>query len=151
MKRTTGIFVVFMLVVFPALALGGMVLVDDEMEFEDVTGQTGVTVNMTMTISAGDIAWGDSDGFSGATTQGWLIFRGVTLPTISLSNMVVDAGTSGSTSYIALATTGNLITGNLTISSIVVGSTATATTQSLGELRIANMAVSFGTIRISGH
>jgi len=140
-----------MLVVFPALALGGMVLMDDEMEFEGVTGQVGVTIDMTMNLNATEIAWGDSDGFGTYTTAGWLVYRGVSLPTIALNNVVMDAGRAGTTSYIAIATTGNLITGNLTIQSIVVGSSATSTTQSLGELRISGMAVSFGTIRISGH
>ena len=151
MKRTTGIGVIIMLVVFPALALGGMVLMDEEMEFEGVTGQVGMTVDMTMNLTATTIAWGDSDGFGTYTTAAWLIYNGVTLPTIALSNVVVDVGTGGGVSYVALATTGNIITGNLTIQSIIVGSSATSTTQSLGELRIAGMAVSFGTIRISGH
>ncbi|MBI5844264.1 MAG: hypothetical protein HZB23_06310 [Deltaproteobacteria bacterium] len=151
MKRTTGIGVIIMLVVFPALALGGMVLMDEEMEFEGVTGQVGMTVNMSMNLTASTIAWGDSDGFGTYTTAAWLIYNGVTLPTIALSNVVVDVGTGGGVSYVALETTGNIITGNLTIQSIIVGSSATSTTQSLGELRIAGMAVSFGTIRISGH
>jgi len=151
MKRATGIGIIILLVVFPALALGGMVLVDDEMEFEDVTGQVGVTLNMSMRLTATSIAWGDSDGFGSYTTAGWLIYSGVTLPTISLTNLVMDVGGNGTTSYIALATTGNLITGDLTIQSIAVGSTASASTPSLGELRITGMAVSFGTIQISGH
>lgn len=151
MKRSTGISVAIMLVIFPALALGGMVLVDDEMEFEDVTGQVGMTVDMTMTLRAGTVAWGDSDGFGTYTTAAWLVYSGVTLPTMALNNVVVDIGRGGTTSYVALATTGNLITGDLTIQSIIVGSSATSTTQSLGELRILGMGVSFGTIRISGH
>jgi len=80
-----------------------------------------------------------------------LRLRNVALPTISINGLVVDTGSSATTSYIALATTGNLITGNLTIASIIVGNTATATTESLGELRVQGIGVSFGTIRIAGH
>jgi len=151
MKRTTGIIAVSLLIILPALAFSGMVLVDDEMEIEGVTGQVGLTVDMSLSMSATGIAWGDSDGFTGYTSPGWLIYRNVVLPTIAMSNVVIDVGRATTTSYIAIATTGNLITGDLTIGSIVVGSSATSTTESLGELRITGMAVSFGTIRISGH
>lgn len=151
MKRTSGISAIILLVVFPALAFGGMVLMDDEMEVENVTGQVGMTLDMSMTLSATAIAWGDSDGFGTYTSAGWLIYSGVTLPTIAFSNTLIDLGNGGGTSYLAIGTTGNVITGNLTIGSIIVGSSANSTTQSLGELRITGMAVNFGTIRISGH
>ena len=139
-----------LLLLAPVSALAGMTSAS-EIEMEDVTGQVGMTIDMSMSVVATDVAWGDSDGFGTYTTAGWLHLRNVTLPTISVNGLVVDQGTGGTVSYIALATTGNLITGSLTIQSVVVGNTATATTESLGELRVGGIGVSFGTIRISGH
>ncbi|MBI5844265.1 MAG: hypothetical protein HZB23_06315 [Deltaproteobacteria bacterium] len=139
-----------LLLLAPVSAMAGMTTAS-ELELEDVTGQVGMTIDMSMNVVATDVAWGDSDGFGTYTTAGWLRLRNVTLPTISINGLVVDQGTGAGVSYIALATTGNLITGSLTIESVVVGSTATATTESLGELRVGGIGVSFGTIRISGH
>lgn len=139
-----------LLLLAPVSAMAGMTTAS-ELELEGVTGQVGMTIDMSMSVVATDVAWGDSDGFGTWTSAGWLRLRNVSLPTISVNGLVVDIGNGASTSYIALATTGNLITGNLTIESIVVGSTATATTESLGELRVGGIGVSFGTIRIAGH
>ena len=139
-----------LLLLAPVSAMAGMTSAS-ELELEGVTGQVGMTIDMNMSVVATDVAWGDSDGFGTYTTSGWLRLRNVTLPTISVAGLVVDQGTGAGVSYIALATTGNLITGALTIESVVVGSTATATTESLGELRVGGIGVSFGTIRISGH
>ncbi len=151
MKKKTGICVLVFLVIFPALALAGMVMVDDEMELGDVTGQVGMTVDMTLSMTLTSLAWGDADGFGTYTTAGWLIMSSVSMPQIQMNNVQIDLGKAGSTSYLSIATSGNLITGNLTIGSLVVGSSATSSTESLGEIRVTGMAVSFGTIRISGH
>lgn len=139
------------LLLAPVSAMAGMTTAS-ELDLEGVTGQVGLTVSMTMNVTATDVAWGDSDGFSGATTAGWLHLQNVTLPTIALSNVIIDVGSNAAnTSYIAIETTGNIITGGLTIGSIVVGSVANATTPSLGELRVGGIGVSFGTITINGH
>ena len=144
------IIAALLLLLAPVSAMAGMTTAS-ELDLEGVTGQVGMTIDMSMSVTATDVAWGDSDGFGTYTTAGWLRLRNVALPTISINGLVVDTGSSATTSYIALATTGNLITGDLTIASIIVGSTATATTESLGELRVQGIGVSFGTIRIAGH
>jgi len=150
MKKLLIIAALFLLLA-PVSAMAGMTTAS-ELDLEGVTGQVGLTVTMTsMNVTATDVAWGDNDGFTGATTQGWLRLQGVKFPTIAIPSMEIYMGSTASTSYIAIVTTGNIVTGDLTISSITVGNTANAATQSLGELRVGGIGVSFGTIQIAGH
>lgn len=152
MKRITVTVAILILALFPALAMGGMVLMDDEAEIGDVAGQVGITLNMSInTLRASSLAWGDSNGFSTYTTAAYLVYGTVIMPTIQFVNTQIDVGYDGTTSYLGIITTGNVITGDLSINTIAVGTTNTATTPSLGSLFIDEMAVSFGTIRISGH
>jgi hypothetical protein len=140
-----------LLVLIPVSAIAGMSAVSD-VDLEEVTGQTGITLTMNVSVSATSMAWGDSDGFGTYSTAGWVILSSVTMPAINLSNVTIDVGSDGTTSIlqIDLGTT-NLIQGNLTIGNVVIGTTSTATTQSLGEIRMVGLGVSTGAIRISGH
>lgn len=140
-----------LLLLAPVSAMAGMTTASEK-DLEGVAGQVGVTITMTsMNVTATRIAWGDSDGFTGATTAGWLVLSNVTMPTISIPSLKLDVGNDGTTTFLALETTGNLVTGDLTIGNIVVGSTATSVSPSLGQLNVNGIGVSFGTIRISGH
>lgn len=139
-----------LLILAPVSAMAGMTTASEK-ELEGVSGQVGMTVDMSMTVVASSVAWGDSDGFSTWNTQGWLILSNFSLPTIAISNLIIDVGTTGATSYLSLLTSGNIVTGNLVVGSIIVGSAATSTTQSLGELRVNGIGVSFGRIMLSGH
>jgi len=140
-----------LLVLLPVSAMAGMSAVSD-MDLEEVTGQTGITLTMAVTVTATSMAWGDSDGFGTYSTAGWVILSSVTMPSVNLSNVTIDCGSDATTSIlqIDLGTT-NLIQGNLTIGNVIIGTTASATTQSLGEIRMVGLGVATGAIRISGH
>ncbi len=144
------VLVALLLILAPVSAMAGMTSASD-VDLEEVTGQVGMTVDMNMSVTATSVAWGDSDGFGTYTTAGWLVLSSVSLPSISLSGVVIDVGGTATTSYLSIATSGNLVTGNLTVGAIIIGSSATSSTESLGELRVTGVGVSFGTIRISGH
>lgn len=138
------------LMLLPVSAMAGMQAASDT-ELSQVSGQTGITLDMNMSVTAGTVAWGDDNGFATYTTEGWVVLSGVTLPTISLSNVTIDVGGNTTTTYLAIGTSGNVITGNLTIADVVIGSSATSTTPSAGEIRISGIGIAFGTIMISGH
>jgi len=139
------------LIMIPASAMAGMQAVSD-VDLEGVSGQTGITITMAVTVLATSMAWGDSDGFGTYSTMGWVILRNVTLPAVNLSGVTIDAGSDATLAILQIDVgTGNLIQGDLTIGNVVIGTTATATTQSLGEIRATSLGVKTGAIRISGH
>jgi len=140
-----------LMMILPVSAIAGMSAVSD-MDLEEVTGQTGITITMNVTVVATSMAWGDSDGFGTYSTQGWVILSTVTMPAVNLQGVTIDCGSDGSLSILQIDVgTGNLIQGNLTIGAVIIGTTASATTQSIGEIRMVGLGVQTGAIRISGH
>jgi hypothetical protein len=149
MKKLLVLAAIMMLV--PVSAMAGMTAVSD-VDLEGVTGQTGITISMTVTVQADSMAWGDSDGFGTYCTQGWLILSTVSMPNVQLTNVTIDCGSDGSTSMLQINLgTSNLIQGNLTIGNVIIGTTANAVTQSIGEIRMTNLGIKTGAIQISGH
>jgi hypothetical protein len=135
----------------PMSAMAGMSVATDG-DLQDITGQTGVTISMNLNVTATGIAWGDSDGFGTYNTEGWVILSSVDLPSIILNDVTIDAGYNGTFSYLAIGTGGgNVISGDLTIKDLIIGSTASAAGPSAGEIRIEGIGIGFGTIRIGGH
>jgi len=140
-----------LLVLIPVSAMAGMSAVAD-VDMEDVTGQTGITLTMAVNVTATSMAWGDSDGFGTYSTAGWVILSNVALPAINLQGVTIDAGSDGTKSILQIDVgTTNLIQGDLTIGDVIIGTTANATTESLGEIRMVGLGVSTGKIQISGH
>jgi len=139
------------LLLLPGVAMAGMTAVSD-MDLEEVTGQTGLTITMNVTVTATSIAWGDSDGFGTYSTAGWVILSTVAMPSITLTGVTVDCGSNGTETILQIDMgTSNLISGDLTIGNVIIGTTATATTQSLGQVRMVGLGVRTGAIRMSGH
>jgi hypothetical protein len=139
------------LFLIPASAMAGMQAVSD-VDLEGVTGQTGITISMTVTVTATSLAWGDSDGFGTYTTEGWVVLRDVTMPNTNLQNVTIDCGSDGSDAVLQIDVgSGNLISGNLTIGNVVIGTTSDATTESIGEIRATGLGIQTGAIRIKGH
>jgi len=139
------------LMLLPASAIAGMTAASN-LDLEEIAGQTGMTLTMSVTVQADSMAWGDSDGFGTYTTAGWLILSTVTMPTVNMSNVTVDCGSDGTTAILQINLgTSNLIQGNLTIGNMIIGTTASASTQSVGEVRMTNLGVKTGAIQIKGH
>ncbi len=150
MKRRPLIWGI-LIALLPLAAWAGMTAITDQ-DLSEVQGQTGITVNASVTMSAGDVGWEDAGGFTGAASNGTVILSGVTMPSVSLSGVIIDAGSTATTSYLQLDTgTTNLITGNFVISKLIIGRTLTSTLANLGKFQISNTAVSLGKIKISGH
>lgn len=149
MKRT--MFWMAVIAMIPLAAWAGMTAITDT-EMQDVKGQTGITISMDLAVSAGDMGWLDTDGFTGATGAGAVILSGVSLPTISLSSVTIDAGTNTTGSFLSIDTGAtNMIAGTMVIQDLVIGSALTATASSLGKFQVNDVAISFGAIKISGH
>jgi len=135
----------------PGAAIAGMTAVSD-FDLEEVTGQTGITITMNVTVTASSMAWGDSDGFGTYSTQGWVVLSSVTMPSVTLSGVTIDCGSDGSTSILQIDVgTGNLISGDMTVGNVIIGTTAASSTASLGQVRMVGLNVRTGAIRVSGH
>jgi len=146
-----SLFVVAALLLVPIAALAGMTAISDS-ELQDVEAQAGITLNMSLSVTQASMAWQDNDGFTGCTSTGAVILSGLVMPTITVSNVNIDAGTCAGTSWLAIDTgSSNLISGDMTIGDVVIGSSDTATTQSLGKFTQRGVGISFGTIKIAGH
>jgi len=140
-----------MLLLLPAAAIAGMTAASD-MDLEEVTGQTGITITMNVTMSADSMAWGDSDGFGTYSTAGWLVLSAVSTPSVNMQNVTIDCGSDGTTSILQINLgTSNLIQGNLTIGNVIIGTTASASTASIGEIRMTGLGVKTGAIQVKGH
>lgn len=140
-----------LLVFLPVTAMAGMSAVSD-VDLEGVTGQTGITITMNVTITASTIAWGDSDGFGTYTSAGWVVLSDVTMPALNLSGVTIDVGSDGTDSVLQIDVgTGNLIQGTMIIGDVVIGTTSSASTESIGEIRVTGLGVKTGAIQIKGH
>jgi hypothetical protein len=83
MKKILTAIVLFVFVALP-MSVMAMTAVSDN-DLSAVTGQSGVSIgaDVTMNITAGILAWGDSDGLGdGVTTAGW-----VGLSALNIQNM----------------------------------------------------------------
>jgi len=149
--RSIFALVAVIAMLLPVSAMAGMTATSD-LDMEEVTGQTGITITMAVTVDASSIAWGDSDGFGSYTTAGWLVLSSVSTPTVNLSNVTIDCGSDGGNAIlnINLGTT-NLIQGNLTVGNVIIGTTASASTASIGEIRMTGLGIKTGAIQIKGH
>jgi hypothetical protein len=137
------------LVLVPLMAWAGMTAISD-VELEEVDGQTGISISMSMTMSANQFAWEDNDGFGATLSTGAVILSNVTLPAISLDGVDINAGTSGGSSYLSIDTGAtDLISGDMTIGAVVIGSSWNATTPSLGKFVISGIGIKYGEILIS--
>jgi len=149
MKKLLLAVVAMMLI--PLAAMAGMTAISDS-ELQDVEGQIGISITMTMTVTAATQAWEDGDGYTSCTSTGAVVLSGMVMPTISLSAVDIDVGTCGGTSYLAINTgASNIITGDTTITDLVIGNSASASSASLGKIVTTGLAIGFGTIKINGH
>lgn len=150
------------LLMVPVAAMAGMnAFMDmDEMsntEMAALTGQTGITMNATLQILGGHVAWGDTDGCGGTTlaTDGWLTLSGITVGSLVLTGQTIDICRVGGTSWLTIGIPALTVAGgvaNIYIDSTVktVGGNTYADGNSLGHL-VFNLSLASMTTQITGH
>jgi len=149
-----------LLLMVPASAMAGMTafMNMDELssnEMASTTGQAGLTISGDFDIADGQIGWGDSDGFGGTySAEGWVTLHGLHV-TQSYTSITVDVGTdAGDTDSWIGIDLGTPLIMNATIDAIYVGDdmdTQTPAKNNIGEIRVNNLTIADGHVRIKGH
>ncbi|ACL03866.1 conserved hypothetical protein [Desulfatibacillum aliphaticivorans] len=121
----------------------------------EVTGQTGITIDLTWQLNDSYLAWTDNDGFGTTVSQneGSLTLYGLTIDDngspITISGITLDVGTNGSgDSYLMMGLP--TIEGQLGIQEIYIGSQI-ASGGSLGRVFIGDLNMENSTIRVTPH
>lgn len=126
-------------------------------ELADVTGQVGITIDMSIEITDGYLSWGDSDGFDTNTFNepAYLTLSDLRLnngqdPTgpLEIVGLTIDAGTDNARSYILIGMP--RINGRVSFDSIKIG-TDVDEGGSMGSLCIGDLDVSASMMKITSH
>lgn len=144
-----------LLLLAPVSAMAGMTafMNMDEMsgnEMSDVTGQTGITIDMTQQITGGYIAWGDNDGCTTYGTAGFLVLSTITAGPITVDGLTIDACYDGTTAYLVLGVPAATINANIAAIRLA-DSAGFGVGESLGSLTVGSLQVSAMTVRINAH
>lgn len=146
--------IVMMLLTLPMTVFARMdSLTEDDMG--EVTGQTGITMDLTWQLNNSYLAWTDDDGFGTTVSQneGSLTLYGLTIDDsgapITISGITLDVGTnlSGDT-YLLMGLPS--IEGQLGVQEIYIGSQI-ASGGSLGRVFIGDLNMENSTIRVTAH
>jgi hypothetical protein len=146
-----------LLLIAPVTAMAGMTAFMDmdelsNSELASTTGQTGITMNQTLVITDGYIAWGDDDGCStttpGAGKEGWLTLDSITASVVVTGLTIDVCQVSVNTTWLTIGQPAVVVSAGL--GAIRVGSEMNQG-PSLGELVIHSLAISGTTIEITGH
>ena len=162
MKRLFTFGIVALFVLLPLLSSARTIVADDELA--GVTAEAGVTIDFTdlnvNNTTLTSVAWGDTNGFTGYASTGWLGITGVNganiimtgnLSTIS-GAMNIDVGSSGTASILRIGLP-NLNMGWMSVNATLVeSSSATLTGTPLCFMEVPNFITEVrGTVRISAH
>ena len=155
MKKSILVSLIAMaaLVFLPLSAMAQMNAISDS-EMEDIVGQDGITIDMTLDAYISLISYGDLDGITSDTTAGYLNIAQVSIPdtnTLSLTGLTVDVvGAGGNTGRLAIGLP--TISGGITIGAIRVGASAnSASGASIGTVKISGINLSGSTVYVYGH
>ena len=131
MKRLFTFGIVALFVLLPLLSSARTIVADDELA--GVTAEAGVTIDFTdlnvNNTTLTSVAWGDTNGFTGYASTGWLGITGVNganiimtgnLSTIS-GAMNIDVGSSGTASILRIGLP-NLNMGWMSVNATLVAS-----------------------------
>lgn len=161
MKKGILAVLLVALMALPLAAMAGMLTekapVSDNV-LEGVTGQTGVTINASLEVTGGWVAWGDDDGdklgTSGYTTGGFFTLSGLTInnggagTAMDMDGLTIDVGNDGTNTALIIGLP--QITGDIGFGSLRLG-TAANTGTSLGSLTIGDLTTNASTIEIYAH
>ncbi len=149
------------LLMVPVAAMAGMnAFMDmDEMsnnELAATTGQTGITLNATVQVTGGYIAWGDTDGCTTtAATDGWMTMSGIQISSLVITGTTVDICRTGGTSWLTIGVPALTVAGsvaNIFIDDAIRTDNGNLPSgnNSLGHL-VFNLSLAGTTIEITGH
>lgn len=155
MKKILVLAAILMMV--PATAMAGMTafMGMDELsgnEMSEVTGQTGITIDATFAIGGGYITWGDDDGCAAFSTDGYFTMSTITVSSISVDGLTIDACDDGTNAWINIGMPS--ITINTSIAALRTsgnGSYGFGAGNSMGSLTIGSLVVTASNVRIRGH
>jgi len=160
MKKGILVLALATLLILPLAAMAGMLTEKAPLSdgaLEGVTGQTGVTVDVSIKVTKGFVAWGDDNGTTNYTDAGYLSLAGMTIndgigtapgPT-TINGLTIDVGTdtAGTSALIIGLPT---ISGQIAFNSLKLGSAANSGT-SLGSLTIGDITMASSTVVIKPH
>lgn len=102
------IIAVVLILAMPFMALARMSSLDD-VDLDEVLGQTGVSIDLTFHVIDSYIAWEDGDGNGGTTTKGALTLSGFKIDSdgsggdLDLQGLTYDVGATGAgVGYLAI-------------------------------------------------
>lgn len=150
MQKGLLIIALATLLVLPMTALAGMWSVTED-EMENVTGQTGISIDLSFRVTSGYLAYGDSDGGTGYTSPGFFTLSGMRIENtagtgnMSLTGLTIDVGSSGATGAIVIGLPA--LSGRVYFSDLKLGSAADAG-NSLGSLTLGNVGTTASSITI---
>jgi hypothetical protein len=159
MKKTVFI-VAALLVMLPLMSFAKTTISENEMS--ELTAQEGVTISFTG-LSISDVSlsvqsWGDSDGFAGYLSSGW-VGAGITISgdLIALSGeMTIDVGSSGTLTAVQIGLPSvNVGSTNFEVDQIIklaTSKTLGAGAQTLGTSYMSGLTATVtGTLVITAH
>lgn len=146
-----------LVMLLPVSAMAGMTAFMDmdelsSTDMSDVTGQTGITINASVTIINGYVSWGDNDGCAAFSTGAFVTLATIKSSAIDLAGLTIDACNDGTTSYVNISIP--TLTLNQSISAIRIGTAhavGSAGGPSIGRIDQSNVTISATNLRISGH
>lgn len=144
-----------LLMLAPISAMAGMTafMNMDEMtgnEMSDVTGQTGITIDMTQEITGGYIAWGDDDGCTTYGTAGYLVLSTILMGPMTVDGLTIDACYDGTTAYLVIGVPAATL--NASVAALrLADSAGFGVGQSLGNITIGSLQLARMTVRINAH
>lgn len=158
------VLIVAALLLAPVSAIAGMnAFMDmDELsnsELASTTGQTGITINTTLDIDGGWIAWGDDDGCGGTTltnTPSWMVLGNITSSAIVTTGLTIDVCTSGTTTWLTIGVPQTTVA-SLEIAGIYPTDTAPVSgglppaDPSMGSIGIYDLVLAAQTLQITSH
>ena len=162
MKRFLTFGIVALFILMPLVSSARTVVADEELA--GVTAEAGVTIvftdlNVNNTTLA-SVAWGDTDGFTGYTSPGWLGITGVNGANVVITGnlstingaMDIDVGSSGTASILRIGLP-ELNLGWMSVNATLVeSSSATLTGTPLCFMEMPNFITEVrGTVQISAH
>ena len=137
MKKILLLTVIAVFVMMPFASFAKTAISDSELG--SVTAQTGVTIDFSQfelgNVTIGTISWGDAEGFTGYSSQGW-VGANISMSTNAVTlggTMDIDVGTNSGTTALGIKLPTISVGGNITTIVMLAGDkTLTTGVKTLG-------------------